>query len=129
MLKRLNDYAQQAKLDIPALFIALQRPDTPKFAKLFALFTVSYALSPIDFIPDFIPVLGYLDDLVLLPVLAMLTIRLIPDGIFLECREEAMNIWQDGKPKKWFYGIPIVLFWLVVIFFIGRHFFPQHWIF
>jgi len=75
-------------------------------------------LSPIDLIPDFIPVLGYLDDVILLPALVALTIRLIPPSVLTQCREEAVELWADGKPKRWYYAIPIVLLWLVLLYVI-----------
>ena len=79
---------------------------------------MAYALSPIDLIPDFIPVAGYLDDLILLPALAALTIKLIPREIFEECRAQAEGMWANGKPKKWYYALPIIIFWLIIIFLI-----------
>ncbi len=95
--------------------MALRRKDTPIAAKIFAGLTVAYALSPIDLIPDFIPVLGYLDDLLILPGLVALTVKLIPAEVFEECRIEAAGLWADGKPKKWYYAIPIVLIWGLVV--------------
>jgi uncharacterized membrane protein YkvA (DUF1232 family) len=116
----LKDRAKQLKTDIPAVFLALKRKETPWYAKLLAGLTIGYALSPIDLIPDFIPVLGYLDDLIILPAMVALTIRLIPQEVMDECRAEAENMWKDGKPKRWYYAIPIVLVWLLVIFLIVR---------
>ena len=74
--------AKKLKQDIPTVFLCLKDADTPFAAKLLAALTVGYALSPIDLIPDFIPVLGYLDDLILLPTMVALTIRCIPQGIW-----------------------------------------------
>ena len=74
-----------------------------------------YALSPIDLIPDFIPVLGYLDDLVLLPVLIVITMKLIPAHVLERCRKQSEGMWKESKPKKWVYAIPIILIWLVII--------------
>ena len=111
----LREKAKELKVMIPALFIAMKRKDTPVLAKIFAALTVGYALSPIDIIPDFIPVLGYLDDLIILPVLAALTIRLIPDDIMEACKAEAKELWKDGKPKKWYYAIPIVVIWVLIV--------------
>ena len=116
----LKDRARQLKTDIPAVFLALRSKETPWYAKLLAGLTVAYALSPIDLIPDFIPVLGYLDDLMLLPALVALTIRLVPAGVMDECRAEAAELWKDGKPKRWYYAVPIVLVWLLVVFLIVR---------
>jgi len=103
------------KIFIPALFIAMKRKDTPLTAKVFAGITVAYALSPLDLIPDFIPVLGLLDDLLILPFLAALAIKFIPEKIMAECKAEAAGLWQEGKPKKWYYGIPIVACWILII--------------
>ena len=116
----LKERAKQLKTDIPAVFLSLKSKDTPLFAKIFAGITVVYALSPIDLIPDFIPVLGYLDDVIILPALIALTIRLIPQEIFEQFREESKGLWQNGKPKKWYYAIPFVLIWLIVIWLIVK---------
>jgi uncharacterized membrane protein YkvA (DUF1232 family) len=116
----LKQRAKQLKTDIPAVFLALKRKDTPWTAKAIAFLTVGYALSPIDLIPDFIPVLGYLDDVLLLPMLVKLTVKLIPPQIMEECRAQAQSLWKDGKPKRWYYAVPIVLIWLVVLFFVMR---------
>jgi uncharacterized membrane protein YkvA (DUF1232 family) len=117
---KLKDRAKQLKTDIPAVFLALKQRETPWLAKLLAGVTVAYALSPIDLIPDFIPVLGYLDDLIILPALVALTIRLVPAEVMAQCRAVAEDMWKNGKPKKWYYAIPIVLIWLLVVFLIVR---------
>ncbi len=111
----LKEKAKQLKIDIPAVFLSLKSKETPLAAKILAGITVGYALSPIDLIPDFIPVLGYLDDIIILPALIALTIRLIPKDTFDKFRIEAEGMWQSGKPKKWYYAIPIVVIWLFVI--------------
>ncbi len=111
----LKDRAKKLTTDVPAVFMALKDRRTPWYAKIFGGLTVIYALSPIDLIPDFIPFLGYLDDLIILPLLVALTVKFIPKDVFADCREKAVGIWQDGKPKKWYYGIPFILVWVVVI--------------
>ena len=116
----LKERAVKLKYDIPAVFIALKKKETPILAKITAAATVIYALSPIDFIPDFIPVLGYLDDLIILPALIALTVKLIPKNVFDQCREEAVNMWQNGKPKKWYYALPVLLFWGLLLFVIAK---------
>ena len=118
----LKERAKQLKIDLPAVFIAMGRKDTPVLTKVIAGVTVGYALSPIDLIPDFIPVLGYLDDLIILPALIALTVKLIPPGVFDECRQVSANLWSNGKPKKWYYAIPIVLIWLVIVYLVIRLF-------
>ncbi|WP_419025429.1 YkvA family protein [Emergencia sp.] len=111
----LKENAKKLKQDIPTVFLALKDKDTPVAAKVVAAVTVAYALSPIDLIPDFIPVLGYLDDLVLLPALTALTIKLIPRQVWEQNRKCAENMWADGKPKKWYYAIPILIIWLLLL--------------
>jgi len=111
----LKTRAKKLKSDIPAVFIALRKKETPVIAKLFAGITIGYALSPIDFIPDFIPVIGLLDDIILLPILVAITIKLIPKEVFQQCRIEAENLWRKGKPKRWYFAIPILLLWIALI--------------
>ncbi len=116
----LKEHARKLKSDIPAVFIALKDKRTPFIAKLLAGITVGYALSPIDLVPDFIPVLGYLDDIIILPALVALTIKCIPGDIWLSCRKKSEDIWKNGKPKKWYYAIPIILIWILIIWFIVK---------
>ena len=110
--------ANALKIQIPAIFLALTNSRTPFLAKILAFFTVAYALSPIDLIPDFIPVLGYLDDLLILPGLAALTIRLIPPDVMAQCQQKARELWSNGRPKHWYYALPIIFIWLLILFFI-----------
>ena len=114
-MKKLKERAKSLKTDVPAVFLALKDRRTPWYAKLLALVVVAYALSPIDLIPDFVPVLGYLDDLIILPVLVALTVRCIPAEVFAQYRERAKDMWADGKPQKWYYAMPIVLIWIILI--------------
>ena len=116
----LKERAKQLKRDVPATFLALKNKKTPWYAKAVAAITVAYALSPIDLVPDFIPILGYLDDLIILPLLVALTVRLIPKEDFELYRKEAEGMWQDGKPKKWYYAIPILLVWALIAFLIAK---------
>lgn len=111
----LRERAKKLKTDIPAVFLSLKDKDTSVIARIVAAITVAYALSPIDLIPDFIPVLGYLDDLILLPVLVALTIRLIPQEVWEKNKALAEGMWQNGKPKKWYYGIPVVVLWILIL--------------
>lgn len=111
----LKEKAKKLKTDISAVFLALKDNETPIFAKILAGITIAYALSPIDLIPDFIPVFGYLDDVILLPMLVTLTIKFIPSEVLEKNRRQAEGMWQDGKPKKWYYAIPIVIVWCVMI--------------
>ena len=106
--------AKQLKTDIPVVFLALKDKQTPFVAKIFATITVAYAVSPIDLVPDFIPVLGYLDDAILLPMLVALTIRFIPKDVLERKRKQSEGIWKEGKPKKWYYAIPIMAIWVLI---------------
>lgn len=115
MKEFLNKRAKQLKADIPAVFLAMQDSKTPVLAKIFGFLTIVYAFSPIDFIPDFIPVLGYLDDVLILPLLVVLTIHFIPKEIMDSCRERAKTLWENGRPKKWYYAIPMVIIWACII--------------
>ena len=112
---KLKERAQKLKLYLSALYLAYRRKDIPVYAKILIIIIIGYALSPIDLIPDFIPVLGYLDDLIILPILIYFAIKLIPNEILEECKEEAKDLWKEGKPKKWYYGIPIIIVWILVI--------------
>ena len=117
---KLKEKAKQLKTDVPAVFLALKDKKTPWYAKVFAAMTVVYALSPVDLIPDFIPVLGYLDDLVILPLLVALTVRFIPKDVFEAYRERAQGLWSNGKPQKWYYALPIIFVWALIIFVIVK---------
>jgi len=112
--------AARLKTDVPAVFLAMKDRQTPFPARVLAALAVGYALSPVDLIPDFIPVLGYLDDLLLVPALIALAIRLIPPPVWARSRAAAEGLWQDGKPKKWYYAIPVVLVWLAAAWLIAR---------
>ena len=114
-MSKLSERAKRLKTDIPAVFLALKERRTPWRAKIIAAVVVVYALSPIDLIPDFIPVLGYLDDLIILPALIAWCMKCIPNDVLEDCRARAEGVWKDGKPEKWYYAIPFVLCWVAVI--------------
>lgn len=88
-IEQLRSWASRTKRDAVTLWMARTHPQTPRYAKALAIFVVAYALSPIDLIPDFIPVLGYLDDVILLPVLIWLTVRMLPPTVLDESRVKA----------------------------------------
>lgn len=117
---KLKERAREIKRNVPIIFLALKDKKTPILAKILAGITVAYALSPIDLIPDFIPVLGYLDDVILLPLLISLTLKLIPNEVIEEKSKLAEGMWRDGKPKRWYYAIPILLIWLIMIVMIFK---------
>jgi uncharacterized membrane protein YkvA (DUF1232 family) len=113
---RLRQWASAVKRDAVALWFACRHPDTPLAAKALGVFVVAYALSPIDLIPDFVPVLGYLDDVLLLPGLIWLAIRLVPRDVLAQCRQQGDEWLARGaaKPRSWWGAVLIVALWVAV---------------
>jgi uncharacterized membrane protein YkvA (DUF1232 family) len=107
-------YFQEVKIMVPAIYLALKDKETPFLAKVVAGLTVGYALSPIDIIPDFIPIFGYLDDLIILPLLVKIVLYLIPDEKMEHYKIASKNMWESGSPKKWYFAIPIVAIWILL---------------
>jgi uncharacterized membrane protein YkvA (DUF1232 family) len=95
-----------------ALYLAYKHPQTPWYARVFAGLVVAYAFSPIDLVPDFIPVLGYLDDLILVPLGIWLVLKLIPFEVMEECRVAAQTRFDEDKPGNTIAGVIIVLVWV-----------------
>jgi uncharacterized membrane protein YkvA (DUF1232 family) len=107
--------AKQLKREVYALYLASKDPRTPWYAKVLAALIIGYALSPIDLIPDFIPVLGYLDDLIIVPAGIVLLVKMIPKEVMEEAREKARSLDEQKNPKNWIAGLIIVLIWLLGI--------------
>lgn len=117
----LRAWARRIKRDGLTLWFARSHPATPWHAKALGALVVAYALSPIDLIPDFIPVLGYLDDVILLPLLIWLTVRLLPPQVLADSRHQAEQ-WmaaQHRKPRSWVGGAVVVLIWVAAAVLIG----------
>jgi uncharacterized membrane protein YkvA (DUF1232 family) len=114
MLAALKQHARRLKAETYALYLASRHPGTPWYAKLIAGATVAYAFSPIDLIPDFVPVLGYLDDLIIVPLGAALAIRLIPPEVMAECRARAADEFKDDKPVNRTAAAVIVVIWIAL---------------
>ena len=112
--------AKQLKSEVYALYLASKDPRTPWYAKVLAVLIIGYALSPIDLIPDFIPVLGYLDDLIIVPAGIVLLLKMIPKEVMDECREKARLQSEQKNPKNWIAGLVIVLIWLLTIYVVTR---------
>jgi uncharacterized membrane protein YkvA (DUF1232 family) len=111
-LEKLKRRTRLLKEETYWLYLAARDPRTPWYAKLLVAAIVAYALSPIDLIPDFIPVLGYLDDLVLIPLGILLALKLIPPQVMAECRTRAQNAMRDGKPISRAAAAVIIAIWL-----------------
>lgn len=107
---KLKQRARALKADTLALYFVARHPRTPWYAKVMALLVVAYAFSPVDLVPDFVPVLGYLDDVILVPLGIALTLKLVPDEIMHECRGMAAVVMK--KPVNWVAGAIIVLIWI-----------------
>jgi uncharacterized membrane protein YkvA (DUF1232 family) len=107
---RLRDWARLIKRDVVALYIAARDPRVPWLAKTVAALVAAYALSPIDLIPDFIPVIGYLDDVILVPLGILLAVRLVPDDLTVESRREADL--RVAKPISRSGAISVIVIWL-----------------
>ena len=115
LLDKLKQRSSALKTQTYALYLAYRHPATPWYAKAFAGLVAAYAFSPIDLIPDFIPVLGYLDDLVLVPLGVTLAIKLIPADVMSACQAEAAALMAEGKPVSRAAAVVIVLIWLGVV--------------
>ena len=107
----LRSRARKLKSEIFALYLALRDPRTPWYAKAFGALVVAYAFSPLDLIPDFVPVLGYLDDVILLPLGIWLTIRMIPLAVLDESRARAEIELRGRRPANWVAAVVIILLW------------------
>ncbi len=106
--------ARRLKGETYALYLAYRDPRVPWYAKLLAALVVGYAFCPIDLIPDFIPVLGYLDDLVLVPLGAALALRMIPHPVLVECREKAQAVMSEDRPTNWVAAGVVISIWLLL---------------
>jgi uncharacterized membrane protein YkvA (DUF1232 family) len=118
VLERLKRWAAELKAQVVTLWFCRRDPRTPLSAKILAGVVVAYAFSPIDLIPDFIPVLGYLDDLILVPLGIYLTIRLIPPPVLADARREA-DAWlaqRRSKPKSYWAAAFVIVVWLAVAY-------------
>jgi uncharacterized membrane protein YkvA (DUF1232 family) len=116
---------RELKAQTYALYLAARDRRVPWYAKLVVVLVVSYAFSPIDLIPDFIPVLGLLDDLLLLPLGILLAIRLIPPQVWRECLIRAQAEQQMSRPRSWITAAAIVIIWLIVLTFVVSFLWPR----
>ncbi len=121
-LNKLKLKVKELKKEIQVLAIAYSDPRTPWSARLLIGLTVGYLLSPIDLIPDFIPILGILDDLVLVPLLITASIKLIPEIVMIEARAEAIKNPKRMKKNNWIVAFAILLLWLLVIYKLFTYF-------
>lgn len=120
LLEKLKSWARLLKKNIVMLWFATKHPQTPWLPKAICIFIVAYALSPIDLIPDFIPILGCVDDLILLPMLIWIAIKLIPNPIIQESRIEA-DAWlikNQSKPRSYLGFFIVIVIWMLMLWFV-----------
>ncbi len=125
MLSKWKARARELKILVYALYLAYRDPRVSWYARLFGALVVGYAFSPIDLIPDPIPVLGYLDDLVIVPLGVWLALKMIPAPVMAECRARSEEVMRQGKPVNKVAAVVIIGIWLLlaalVIAFIWRN--------
>ncbi len=112
--QRWKNWARQLKTEVYAIYVAYRDPRVPWYARVFAICVVAYAFSPIDLIPDPIPIVGYLDDLILIPLGIKLALWLIPAEVIAESREKAREIMRQKKPVNRAAAVVIVALWLLL---------------
>ncbi len=110
----LKQRTRHLKEETFVLYLAARHPGTPWYAKLFVAGIVAYALSPIDLIPDFVPILGYVDDLILIPIGIFLAVKMVPPHVLNECRARAQEAMANGKPRSRVAAAIILIFWVAL---------------
>lgn len=119
MMGRIKRWAGMLKRKVFLLYYAYKDNRTPWYAKIFAICVVAYAFSPIDLIPDFIPILGYLDDVILVPLGIAITLKMIPNAVVQEHELQAEERMKRGIPKNWFAGSIIIVLWLAALLWVS----------
>ncbi len=122
MFVKLKKLALSLKHYLYALYLAYHHKDVPIVAKIIAIIVVSYALSPIDLIPDFIPIIGYLDDFILLPLGIVLAIKLIPEEIWSDCKNEAHQSTLKSLPHSKTAAFVVIIIWIIMVILLFRMF-------
>lgn len=119
MFKNLKKWALSLKHNLYALYLAYHTKEIPPLTKIIAIVVVTYALSPIDLIPDFIPIIGYLDDLILLPLGIALAVKLMPKNLWNECKVKAREATLKSLPRSKIAAVIVVIIWIItaIIFF------------
>ncbi len=125
MIEKIRTWAKQLKRKVLVLYFAYKDNRTPWYAKVFAVCVVAYAFSPIDLIPDFIPILGYLDDVILVPLGVAFALKMLPKAVIQECTVKAEERIKNGKPKNWFVGSLIILVWIAAFLWVSLKLFKE----
>ena len=116
ILETWKNWSKKLKLQTYTLYYAYKDPMTPWYAKVWGAVVVAYAFSPIDLIPDFIPIVGYLDDLILIPLGIALAVKLIPKEILIKCRQQAQERIDSKRPVNWIAGGIIIAIWIMMFY-------------
>jgi uncharacterized membrane protein YkvA (DUF1232 family) len=114
-MEKVKAWAKNLKRQTLVLYLAYKDNRVSWYAKVFIVCVVSYAFSPIDLIPDFIPILGYLDDVIIVPLGIMFALKMIPQDVITTCEVKAKSMMKNRKPKNWIVGVLIVLIWSMII--------------
>ena len=114
MFDGLKNKARLLRIEVYALYLAYKDPRVPWYARIFAACVVGYAFSPIDLIPDPIPILGYLDDLILIPLGIRIALKMIPQEVLADCREQAREVMLLGQPVNKLAALFIILIWITL---------------
>lgn len=117
---KLKQWARELKSNVIALYFALKHPQTPLYAKVYIAIVVGYALSPIDLIPDFIPILGYLDEIILLPLFIALALKIMPSDVMQACRHKSITEPPAIKPKIRLAALVIAALWIFLFYLLYR---------
>ena len=118
VLESWKERVRQLKTETYAIYLAYKHPRVPWYAKALIAFVVAHTFSPIDLIPDFVPVLGYLDDLLITPLGIALAIRMVPPDVLAQCREEARAVIDQGRPTSRVGAALIIAIWLLIAAFV-----------
>ncbi len=121
-LGRWKEGARGLRKDVYTLYYAYKDPRVPWYAKALTAAVVAYAASPIDLIPDFIPVIGYLDDLVIVPLGIIIALKAVPKDVLEECRAKAEKANAEGKLRRWYSAFIIITIWVIIAILIVRAF-------
>ncbi len=119
LIDRLRQTARRLKTEINILAVVYRDARTPWYAKAVIFLVIAYSLSPVDLIPDFVPLLGYVDDLLLVPAGIALAVKLVPEEIFNEARENIATQPESTGISGWWFGVLIILFWICIILWVA----------
>jgi uncharacterized membrane protein YkvA (DUF1232 family) len=122
-----KDQVKRVKVETYALYLAYKDPRVPWYAKVFTAMIVGYAFSPIDLIPDFLPIIGYLDDFIIIPLGVLFALKMIPEPVMAEYRVKAVEKMSQEGYQNWVAGVVIIIVWilvLVLIFLMVKKYLP-----